>query len=117
MSYVNIKFQNVFKSANGVFLQAGFPIKSNFETKLRKYYNSSIDEVDFENGEMFTRTIINRWVNKQTNGQIPSLLDSTIPKNTKLLLVNALALKAFWNTSFDPLQTIVNSYFHQGNSK
>lgn len=96
-----------------MFVQAGVTVIKDYESNLREYYNSTVDELDFENGESLARSIINRWVSKQTRGQIPKLLEQPLPSYTKLLLVNALALKAMWKNSFDPQVTAMKGIFHQ----
>jgi serpin B len=109
-------FQHVVQTANAVFLQAGLSLRPDYDAALKKYYNSSVDEVDFENGGPVARSIINRWVAKQTDGHISKLLETPLPGHTRLLLVNALALRALWNNSFDPSLTVSNGHFHP-NSK
>jgi serpin B len=75
-----------------------------------------VEQVDFSGAEATER--VNRWVSKRTGGLIPTLVDGPLSSNTRLLLVNALALKAFWKNSFDPTRTAANGIFHQGtNSK
>jgi serine protease inhibitor len=81
-----------------------------YETDVGRYYNSSVQEIDFE--DQSAKIIINRWVSKRTQGQIPELLETPLPQDTKLLLVNALAFKAFWKSSFDPTRTAANGIFH-----
>ncbi|OXA45547.1 leukocyte elastase inhibitor [Folsomia candida] len=105
-------FQSVVKQGNALFLQDGIPIESSYRRDLRHFYNSSVEEVDFSREDATLR--INRWVSKRTGGFIPTLIESPLPASTKLVLVNALALKAFWKNSFDPTRTAASGIFHRG---
>ena len=47
--------------------------------------------------------VVNAWVNEQTNGLIPSILDDSAAAASSAILVNALYLKSGWETSFRKL--------------
>jgi serine protease inhibitor len=95
-----------------VFVQSGVQINPSFESSIRQYYNGTVENVDFENRESMARAVVNRWVRKQTQGQIPNLLEIPVPAETKILLVNALALRAEWKTKFECSQTADKGIFH-----
>jgi serpin B len=105
-------FQSVVKQGNALFVQSGVSLEPSYQRDLKHYYNSTVVQVDFEGEpeQVFDR--VNLWVDKRTQGLIPQLIDAPLPSNTKLLLVNALALKAFWKNSFDPTRTAANAIFH-----
>ena len=48
---------------------------------------------------------INKWVNDKTNGMIPKLHDEKYDKNTVLVLLNALYMKAEWMNKFNAEDT------------
>ena len=51
-------------------------------------------------------TSINGWVARQTANRIPKLLSpADVTEATRLVLVNAIYLKANWAHEFDPEQT------------
>ena len=54
--------------------------------------------------------VINGWVNTQTNGKIPTILDKVAPEDV-MFLINAIYFKASWRERFDPAQT-QNAVFH-----
>ena len=52
---------------------------------------------------------INGWVSRQTVGRIPKLLaPPNVTEDTRLVLVNAIYLKAEWAAPFDPEQHAAN---------
>lgn len=51
-----------------------------------------------------TVTDINSWVNYNTNGMIPSMLDS-IPEEAVMYIINAITFKGKWADQFSPEQT------------
>lgn len=48
---------------------------------------------------------INKWVNDKTNGMIPKLRDDNYDKDTIMVLLNALYMKAEWAHKFDAEST------------
>ena len=48
---------------------------------------------------------------------IPRILSEPFNENTALLLVNALYLKNTWETEFDPNNTYLRGFYHQGSDK
>lgn len=105
-------FQSVVSQGNALFIQNGLEVEGGYQGDLRHYYNASIQRLDFE-GDATASDHVNSWVGEKTGGLIPSLIDGPLPSNTKLLLVNALSLRAFWKNSFDPTRTAANGIFHQ----
>jgi serine protease inhibitor len=83
--------------ANGVFPQVGFPILERFLTTLGEQYGAGVVPVDF--GTDRATRIIDDWVTERTRGRIDRLFDS-LPPDTKLVLANAVYLKADWATPF-----------------
>ncbi len=60
------------------------------------YYNADIFKSKFEEN---TKIAINNWVNKNTHGMIPKILDK-INKDDIMYLVNALAFESEWDTIY-----------------
>lgn len=54
---------------------------------------------------------INGWVDENTHGMIPEVLDE-IPENAMMLLVNALALEAEWEEPYEAYQVREQSFFY-----
>ncbi len=95
--------------ANALFGEATYPFALPFQQTLAEAYGTgSVVECDFKGQPGAERRRINDWVSQQTRGRIADLLGSgAVSMDTRLLLVNAIYLKANWVEQFDPNQTRV----------
>jgi serine protease inhibitor len=83
--------------ANALFAQEGQPIGPAFLNTMAADYGSGVRTVDFASPSAVEQ--INAWVRTQTANRIQQLFDSLDP-STKLVLANAVYLKAEWATPF-----------------
>jgi serpin B len=83
--------------ANALFAQQGEPIGPAFLKTMAADYGSGVRTVDFTSPSAIEQ--INAWVRAQTADRIQKLFDSLDP-STKLVLANAVYLKADWATPF-----------------
>jgi serine protease inhibitor len=95
--------------ANGLFVQRDFEVRQEFLRILAEQYGAGARAVDFE-GDTATGPI-NDWVREQTADRISKLFDSLDPI-TRLVLANAVYLKASWATQFTPAAT-KDEVFHR----
>jgi serpin B len=82
---------------NGLFLQEGFPVDAPFVEGLARDFGAKPQTVNFE-GSAAVPTI-NAWVSAHTQGLIPELF-SSLDATTRLVLADAIYLKAAWRTPF-----------------
>ena len=94
----------VLHIANGLFAQSGFPLKDGFLDTLARQYGSGTYTVDFAGAMKQALATIDEWVTEQTAGRITQLF-SQLPPTTRLVLANAIYLKADWQTPFAELPT------------
>ncbi len=87
----------VVKIANGLFVQDGLPVVDGFLETLASQYGAGAWIVDFPSGQGAER--INAWVRERTAQRITKLFDQLSP-DTRLVLANAVYLKADWQTPF-----------------
>jgi serpin B len=104
-------FSGTFKNANGTaqqltlrianapFAQRGLQLQGSFLDVLASRYGAGLRLVDFQNNPVGACQLIDGWVSDQTEGRIPKLLDS-LDSNVRLVLVNAIYLKAPWLEPF-----------------
>ncbi len=92
------------RNANAPFAQLGLQLQSPFLDALASKYGAGLRLVDFQKDPAGACQLINGWVGDQTEGRIPNLIDSLDPL-TRLVLVNAVYLKAPWQMPFDETQT------------
>lgn len=79
--------------ANGVFPQVEYPIHEEYLALLAAQYGAGVVPVDFASDTATQR--IDAWVQRQTRERIDKLFDNLDP-NTRLVLANAVYLKADW---------------------
>lgn len=91
-------------TANGLFVQSGFPLNPGFVGGLTENFGATPESLDFERDELGAVAAINSWTSANTNGVIPELL-SKIPSATRLVLANAVYLKAKWRHEFEASKT------------
>ena len=96
--------QLTLRIANAPFAQRGLQLQQPFLDALASRYGAGLRLVDFQNDAGGACRLIDGWVGDQTEGRIPRLLDSLDP-TTRLVLVNAIYLKAPWQTPFDEKTT------------
>ncbi len=89
---------------NGLFLQQGFAVEPTFASGLQQHFGATPETVDFFGNPSGSLATVNGWVSDHTNGLIPQLFGS-LPRDTQLVLANALYLKASWLHPFEPSAT------------
>ena len=74
----------------------------------KNYYQADAYYAAFDDR---TTKEINQWINKNTNGMIPSLLDGPIADDIVLYLINALAFEGTWDTPYEDSQITEDASF------
>lgn len=94
-------------SANSLWSQSGASsYDASFLDTLAVSYGTGVNLLDFnrDGGESARRTI-NGWVSDKTQDKIPELLGDGAVQGASWVLVNALYLKATWQTRFEKSAT------------
>jgi serpin B len=87
---------------NAPFAQRGFALEAPYIAALGERFGAGLRLVDYVKATEAARQAINGWVNEQTERRIPELLaEGTVDDLTRIVLVNAIYLKAAWQTPFD----------------
>ena len=98
--------------ANALYGQIGQRFHEEFLRALARDYGAGLRTVDFERAAETARAEINAWVSAKTNGKIPELLGpGDADASTRLMLVNAVYLKAKWLSPFTK-QSTFPAMFH-----
>ena len=71
-------------------------ILPDFASKAKSWYGADLWGAPFDDS---TVTDINNWVNNETKGMIPEILDR-IPDDARMYLINALAFEAEWQNEY-----------------
>lgn len=85
--------------ANRIFVQNGVNILVDFSRDAQSYYGIKVRDLDFAQNPNGARDTINAWVNRETRGKIPRLLNFVSPQ-TSVLAVNTVYFKGAWETPF-----------------
>ena len=89
----------VLSLANAVYIRDTYKdiINENYTNSLKEKYNAEVIYDEFTNADN-----VNKWIEEKTFGLIKKMLKDEIVQDpdTKLLLVNALAIDMAWETSF-----------------
>ncbi len=86
--------------ANAPFGQRGLALEQPFLDTLATRYGAGLRLVDFRGDPIGATKLINGWIADQTEQRIPKLLDN-LDVATRLVLVNAIYMKAPWAMPFD----------------
>jgi serpin B len=100
--------------ANRLFPQAGYQFRKEFFARLRENYGAEPEPLDFEKNAVIATKEINDWVAKQTRDRIRDLIPQTLDKLTRLVLANAIYLKAPWASEFSDSWTKPESFHVNG---
>lgn len=96
----------VLRLANSSFAQVDYPFEPAYLLSLAERFGSGLRLVDFLARPQAARNVINAWVKARTDDRIPHLLaPSDVTWKSRLILVNALYLKAPWAVPFDVRMT------------
>ena len=88
--------------ANSLWARQDVPFKQDFLQRNTDFFGAQVSTLDFMDPN--TLPTINQWVNTNTNGKIPKILDE-INQDMVLFLINAIYFKGTWQTEFDPART------------
>ncbi|XP_072306683.1 leukocyte elastase inhibitor-like [Eucyclogobius newberryi] len=92
----------VLSVANRLYGEQSCKFIKTFLEGTRKYYDAELETVNFMKKADEARIQMNSWVEEQTQGKMKHLLvKDAVDSTTKLVLVNAIYLKADWGNQFD----------------
>jgi serpin B len=95
-----------FQLANSIWYRNSFPVRQSFIDAVKAAFSAEVRGLNFNDPSSLS--VINGWVNANTQGKIPTILDRIEPDD-QMYLMNAIYFKASWRTRFDPALT------HPGN--
>ena len=99
---------STFQIANSIWYKSSVTFSPAFIDTTRKWFDATVRGLNFSdvNGSLAT---INGWVNTNTSGTIPTILDNITPDEV-MFLINAIYFKGSWQTKFDPTLTSAQSF-------
>ena len=92
----------VFRIANRLFGEKTYQFDASYLSATEKAYGAPLQSVGFKTDADKSRTLINGWVEKQTENRIKDLIPSrALTSDTRLVLVNAIYFLGDWNNPFE----------------
>ena len=103
-----------FQIANGLFGQKGYDFRTAVIDLLKQTYSAAFEQLDFVQNAPEAAGRINAWVENQTHERIRDLIPAgALEAQTRLVIANAVYLKAPWAEAFLPSATKLEP-FHLG---
>lgn len=96
---------------NSLWIREGEVIKEDFLAANRDIFDASVTSLDFAKKNSADQ--INQWISEATNKKIEKMVDSPIPSDVIMYLINAIYFKGDWAEQFDRKNTF-NTQFHTG---
>jgi serpin B len=87
-----------FNLANGLWTIAGYPVEAEFRETLSRHYGAEAQGLDMSDPAAAVKRV-NDWISEHTAGRVSKVLDRLHP-TTRLVLANAVYLKADWTAKF-----------------
>ena len=104
-----------FRTANRLFAQRDYEFRAPFLALVKDRYGAPVELLDFVKGADAGRATINRWVEEQTKDKIRDLIPPrALTADTRLVLVNALYLRAPWADEFSKQATQPEPFLVKG---
>jgi serpin B len=92
--------------ANRLFAQKDYDFRQDFLSLVKQNYGAAFEPIDFTANPAAAAQHINKWVADQTRDKIRDLIpENALNKLTRLVLANALYLKAAWADAFSAKTT------------
>lgn len=88
-----------FQIANAIWHRDTFDVDEDFLDTNREYFDATVEALDFNSDEAVDR--MNEWVDEQTNGRIPEIVEGPIDPQMMLYLMNAIYFQGDWMHPFD----------------
>jgi serpin B len=94
------------RTANSLWGQRGVDWQQQFLDTLAREYGAGMHVVDYVGETEAARGQINAWTSRETEDRIPEIIPAgVLDRLTRLVLVNAIYLKAPWETPFEATLT------------
>ncbi|KAL3289709.1 hypothetical protein HHI36_023109 [Cryptolaemus montrouzieri] len=102
--------ENVLNLGTKIFMDIGITPEQSFSAVAMHNYHTSIENLDFANGTA-SSAAINSWVEKLTEGKIPSLVSPDEVKDAVMLMINTIFFKGAWRHEFPKNRTQIGGFY------
>ena len=94
--------------SNAIFVNSNYRVKKEFKSSINSNYYGAVENFPFADSKKVLN-VINSWVEKNTNGLIPEMVDRIDP-GTEVFLLNTLYYKAKLTFPFDSKHTAPRTF-------
>ncbi len=101
--------------ANSIWYRNDVSVEPDFIKLNQDYFNAEVNALDFSDGQGSKRTI-NNWVNKQTKGKIPEIVDE-VTSDHVMFLINAIYFYGQWQNKFDAKDTKKEAFYSESGNE
>lgn len=92
--------------------QDGLPLRDEFVALARQLYGSEVLPMDFRAAPRQVCGRLNAWIEQHTNGRMKNLLgEDAVSADTRLIVLNAIYFKAWWNRKFSVADTVPEPFW------
>ncbi len=103
--------------ANRLFAQEGYDFRQDYLSLVKENYGAAFEPIDFSANPAAAAQHVNQWVADQTRDKIRDLIPANaLNKLTRLVLANALYLKAAWADAFTAKNTQAEPFHVSGDA-
>ncbi|QAV34490.1 Serp1 [Myxoma virus] len=107
-----VEDSDAFLALRELFVDASVPLRPEFTAEFSSRFNTSVQRVTFNSENV--KDVINSYVKDKTGGDVPRVLDASLDRDTKMLLLSSVRMKTSWRHVFDPSFT-TDQPFYSGN--
>jgi serpin B len=113
---LNIRDQDSrLQIANAIFHDKQVQLKQEYQQSTQQCLEAQVQEEDFQQQLEQTRQQINKVIAEKTENKIPELFkQGTLQSSDRIVLANAVYLKAAFQHAFDKKQTKQGQFYRQG---
>ena len=111
LQYFEKKSDPRLNIANAVWTGQDTYFLPNFLEILQESFQAGATSLNFRQNSN-AAAIINEWIDNQTKGKIPHLIDAkSITPSTRMILTNAIYFKGKWSSPFNPRKTAEGPFY------
>ena len=104
---------NELVTANAMWPARDIELRADYVAMARKDFGATIESLDFAHAAEGARRRVNMWVSDATRGKIHDLLGpASVTSGTRMILTNAIYMKATWAQQFMKDHTKEKGTFH-----
>ncbi|CAN7936928.1 unnamed protein product [Ixodes hexagonus] len=99
---------------NAAVVDESLNLLGTYEAQLNASFKAELLKVDFQKEGQAAIDIINQWVDRKSRQKIRSLFDAPLNPDTRLVTLNAIYFKGYWDKQFKKENTGTETFLNGG---